>query len=459
MSTEILGFFIILGALVLVLLRRNDWLKLITGETQQSRLDDVEEASAKLRYELQYSADQIIERMGSHIDRLERLIVEADRRSGELEEQLRKTEDKYQKLLRQQARRESARSISSVDYNRQDAYVKQPIASHESVQVPVGVQSLHEVSAAKSSMQPFSDMLEESMALMDSTDAYEQHAHDTQHAYAAEPEVVVSPSVADVVGLPLTSEEAADIEAATALEHEPEPVTYPMAHSSDLQNVPEVMRTDGEPQDLPGFSQEPQHMGHTDEFSQMMQESYEEIPEMYEQQGPVHGVSAQGNDYAGYVSGNYGEELPISERTESQIISYVEPASGHQEYQTSEMPEQGVTGQQETAEQESQTESGAAIREQGVQEAPQPAEISEQGTPNGEADEISEQTELDEDAKERQAVEEALQLRGGGASERARKLLAEGKSVDDVAREVHLGRGAIELIKQMELNRDNAKNS
>jgi len=446
MSTEILGFFIILGALVLVLLRRNDWLKLITGETQQSRLDDVEEASAKLRYELQHSADQIIERMGSHIDRLERLIVEADRRSGELEEQLRKTEDKYQKLLRQQARRESARSISSVDYNRQDAYVKQPIASHESVQVPVGVQSLHEVSAAKSSMQPFSDMLEESMALMDSTDAYEQHAHDTQHAYAAEPEVVVSPSVADVVGLPLTSEEAADIEAATALEHEPEPVTYPMAHSSDLQNVPEVMRTDGEPQDLPGFSQEPQHMVHTDEFSQMMQESYEEIPEMYEQQVPVHGVSAQGNDYAGYVPGNYGEELPISERTESQIISHVEPASGHQEYQTSEMPEQGVTGQQETTEQESQTEAGAAILEQGVQEAPQPAEISEQ-------------TELDEDAKERQAVEEALQLRGGGASERARKLLAEGKSVDDVAREVHLGRGAIELIKQMELNRDNAKNS
>ena len=213
------------------------------------------------------------------------------------------------------------------------------------------------------------------------------------------------------------------------------------------------------PQDLPGFSQEPQHMVHTDEFSQMMQESYEEIPEMYEQQVPVHGVSAQGNDYAGYVSGNYGEELPISERTESQIISYVEPASGHQEYQTSEMPEQGVTGQQETAEQESQTEAGAAIRERGVQEAPQPAEISEQGTPNGEADEISEQTELDEDAKERQAVEEALQLRGGGASERARKLLAEGKSVDDVAREVHLGRGAIELIKQMELNRDNAKNS
>ncbi|MBQ3864057.1 MAG: hypothetical protein II790_08485, partial [Schwartzia sp.] len=82
MSTEILGFFIILGALVLVLLRRNDWLKLITGETQQSRFDDVEEASAKLRYELQHSADQIIERMGSHIDRLERLIVEADRRSG-----------------------------------------------------------------------------------------------------------------------------------------------------------------------------------------------------------------------------------------------------------------------------------------------------------------------------------------------------------------------------------------
>lgn len=458
MSTEILGFFIILGALVLVLLRRNDWLKLITGETQQSRLDDVEEASAKLRYELQHSADQIIERMGSHIDRLERLIVEADRRSGELEEQLRKTEDKYQKLLRQQARRESARSTSSVDYNRQDAYVKQPIASHESVQVPVGVQSLREVSAAKSNMQPFSDMLEESMALMDSTDVYEQHAHDNQHAYAAEPEVVVSPSVADVVGLPLTSEEAADIEAATALEHEPAPMTYPMASSGDLQNVPGVMRPEVEPQDLSGISPESPHMAPREDFSQLSQESYKDVPEMYVQQVPRQGVSVQGNDYAGYVSGNYGEGLPINERTGAQINSQVEPVPMYQEYPTTEMLEQGVTGQQETAEQESQIEAGDAVPEQDVQEA-QPAEVSEHGISTGDADEISEQVEQDEDAKERQAVEEALQLRGGGASERARELLAEGKSVDDVAREVHLGRGAIELIKQMELNRDNAKNS
>ena len=49
MSTEILGFFIILGALVLVLLRRNDWFKVITGETQPSSLDAVAEASATLR--------------------------------------------------------------------------------------------------------------------------------------------------------------------------------------------------------------------------------------------------------------------------------------------------------------------------------------------------------------------------------------------------------------------------
>jgi len=80
MTTEVLGFFIIIGALIVVLLRYQ--------RQRGADAEEMETAAEKLRYELERSADAIISRMGGHIDHLEKLIAEADERSALLDRQL-----------------------------------------------------------------------------------------------------------------------------------------------------------------------------------------------------------------------------------------------------------------------------------------------------------------------------------------------------------------------------------
>ena len=79
MSTEVLGFLIIAGTVVVLVLRRQ--LKLTEPEK-------IETAADRLQQELEQSADEIIARMGEHIDHLETLVAEADRRAALLEQQI-----------------------------------------------------------------------------------------------------------------------------------------------------------------------------------------------------------------------------------------------------------------------------------------------------------------------------------------------------------------------------------
>lgn len=85
MTTEILGFIIIAGAVIVLAARH-----------QLNKAEDdpevLEAATGRLRYELEQSADEIISRMTGHIDRLERLLREADYKSELLEERIRQLE-------------------------------------------------------------------------------------------------------------------------------------------------------------------------------------------------------------------------------------------------------------------------------------------------------------------------------------------------------------------------------
>ena len=74
MTTEILGFIIILGAVIVLLARQH----LNKSEDDPEVL---EAATGRLRYELEQSADEIINRMTEHVDRLERMLREADYKS------------------------------------------------------------------------------------------------------------------------------------------------------------------------------------------------------------------------------------------------------------------------------------------------------------------------------------------------------------------------------------------
>lgn len=86
MTTEILGFIIIVGTVIVLLARRQ----------MQKADEDVEalEVSAdKLRRELEQSADEIIGRMAGHIDHLEKLLREADYKTDILERRIGEAEN------------------------------------------------------------------------------------------------------------------------------------------------------------------------------------------------------------------------------------------------------------------------------------------------------------------------------------------------------------------------------
>ena len=82
MATEILGFLIIVGILIVFIVRRDLW------NGASSKADEVEEASVKMRLQMEHSADAIITRMESHIHQLENLVAAADDRARTLEQQL-----------------------------------------------------------------------------------------------------------------------------------------------------------------------------------------------------------------------------------------------------------------------------------------------------------------------------------------------------------------------------------
>ena len=96
MVTEILGFFIILGAILVLVVKQ-------ISKRQQATLNDVndmQESTEQLKLELQRSADAVINRIGGHIAHLEKLLQEADERNLELMRQLRVADETENRLRR-----------------------------------------------------------------------------------------------------------------------------------------------------------------------------------------------------------------------------------------------------------------------------------------------------------------------------------------------------------------------
>lgn len=96
MITEILGFFIILGAILVLVVKQISKRQQITFND----VNDMRESTEQLKLELQRSADSVINRMGGHIAHLEKLLQEADERNLELTRQLRAADEAENKLRR-----------------------------------------------------------------------------------------------------------------------------------------------------------------------------------------------------------------------------------------------------------------------------------------------------------------------------------------------------------------------
>lgn len=84
MLVEMLGFLIIIGALIYIVLRRQGLLTYGDG----TGLKSAEATADKIRFEMEKSADEIINRLAEHIDRLESLIAQAEEVSAKLDGRL-----------------------------------------------------------------------------------------------------------------------------------------------------------------------------------------------------------------------------------------------------------------------------------------------------------------------------------------------------------------------------------
>ena len=129
MSTEVLGFLIIAGTVVVLLLRR---------QFRSTEPEKAEKAAERLQQGLEQSADEIIARMGEHIDRLEALVAEADKRAALLEQQIERARnlqpvetENFSRLLDQSMTRETAHADSAV--------LPAPAVKHEAMDAAAAV--------------------------------------------------------------------------------------------------------------------------------------------------------------------------------------------------------------------------------------------------------------------------------------------------------------------------------
>lgn len=145
MTTEILGFIIIVGAIIVLLARR---------QLQKVEEDpEVMEASAgRLRYELEQSADEIINRMSGHIDHLEGLLREADYKAEMLQQRI----DELQKLQQNPV----AHSVQSQQIQEPSVAESQSMAVSPSTAEPL---ISEEIAAQQEGENDFSQLLESNL--------------------------------------------------------------------------------------------------------------------------------------------------------------------------------------------------------------------------------------------------------------------------------------------------------
>lgn len=82
MITEILGALIVLGAVLVLIMRR------LLSKGKDKAQESVEVSASRLRYEIERSGDAVIGRMQIHVERLERLLAEANAQKTALDERL-----------------------------------------------------------------------------------------------------------------------------------------------------------------------------------------------------------------------------------------------------------------------------------------------------------------------------------------------------------------------------------
>ena len=412
-ATEILGFFIILGTLVVVVLNRQLWQKRESG----APTEELEEASRRLRREMEKSADEILSRMSAKIDRLERLVTEADERSQRLERQL--AEQREAAKIREEAPRPQRgfEEILSDSLAEEELPDERPPRREAS---PTGVRRRSAAWAEQASV-PVDSLARKTPPV----------------ALAPSLEVVVAPSVADVVDLPMMAPEVEELTwtAADDLAETAEPSAYTEEAVVSYDAYPTASRP-AEVVPAPPMAAASEYAPPVAGYetpAAAPASSAPVLPEIAPTAASVPEGYAAAQAMTGYAPEVSGESVSYGSLADAGAV----------------VPENSPLARMTGAEADgSFADYASEMPDATAEETPLLSETPDEEAANDVAGEW-ETPEDREAAEEAQQVDEALQGSRLAASNRARELLEQGRSVEEVAREIHMGRSAVELMAQI----------
>ena len=338
----------------MVVLRYQIWPK---NEGARNGAEDIEAAARRMQREMERSADEIIARMGDHIEHLEQLVEEADARAKSLERQL----DELRHIT------SSLPQTSSYD-DGFEHLLKSSMAAENSVR------QLEPPAPVRERLR------QERLTVNDWEDAAALTVEEG-------PDVVVAPSVADVVDLPLTPEEEA----------------WAAAENSETETVLSGRSASGA--DAPG--------------------EYSAIDSPGKEYAPFTAVPEMANE----LSEASPQEAAPGDAEENSSAMFITPEpTSDLAGSAGEYPEDSRTTEEET-------------------NILAPSQIIAGNAPGVSSEPLNETS-----ADESKDLFAATPKDTDSPTGKVREMLAKGQTASEVARELHLGRGAVELILQMEKN-------
>ena len=534
MATEILGFLIIVGILIVFIVRRDLW------NGASSKADEVEEASVKMRLQMEHSADAIITRMESHIHQLENLVAAADDRARTLEQQLAAVRADQERAQQRAEQEFAAMRAARAPYYapQEERYAPEyesamsgqmrgarneyrprvmPTPPYRSMHPIDGVSSVHRAEYIPASrVQPrrgaaeedFAETLSASMYAAESAYGgaprreraayYERAGQEPRGAYGhehyAEPyEAVSYPSE------PYREEEREDTwEQYLEQPRRVSPSRRSARAARSAQTIPAEMAVEETPAVIVDSQLAPRRDSYRYEEPEENEPAFsqEQLEELARTEAEV------------VVSSSVADVVDLPMETEEDVHAFAEPDTAEPEpmdgeeefsYETDEeqtelfADEEDWQPQEEdavnltaSAETESQTELSFAEEPtdeenfdaeskdeiSDVSEETPPSEQAEQEPTAGvmealkeisQEDAVGEEEPAEEPAAPPEEEPEDMDFYGGGEvsdiatkeprpsspADRARELLEQGMTPDEVVRETGMGRGAVELLKQM----------
>ncbi|MBP5199879.1 MAG: hypothetical protein J6Z82_04450 [Schwartzia sp.] len=494
---EILGFLIIVGLLIVFIVRRDLW----SGSSSGNKADEVEEASVKMRLQMEHTMNTLITQMDARIHQIEGLVSAADERARTLEKQLAAVREEQASARRKAEQEIAAMRAAQNSYYpaRENPYMPnysaaggapsswrelanyraQRIPSRPSMQPVGGVSSVHraDYAAGAGLDRPeegggFAEALSASMQAAERNygvprpvhyreAAYEDRGYEDVYERAVYPAEPYAPADEWSRQEAMPRREAPVIRwpeatpAEIVAEETPAAIVEPrMGERSELR-IEEETEDEG-----PIFTPEQLEELAKTEAEVVVSSSVADVVDL-----PVHPDEEDNASYYDETESDEDEQTVAAEDETEEEASYW-AQEGEEELSETDEPAGFLETEDESAQETENGEENPEATEETIAASETKGEAAEQDESDdfeeepeekpgslyddGEALSAALSGEVFEDEDEEQRTETPpMTMRPDSPAFRARELLEKGMPPEEVTRETGMGRGAIDLLAQM----------